>query len=162
MEIVKKIIYFSVGIIMTVGFIAIGMSMYNRSKASIASANAQYDNMIAKYSDIEYSIYDGEGGTASGTEVRELINGLTDPAVSVYVKNGSYKKNASGDGVVYNCAEGKSCGYDDRNPVSFSDARKYMNDRSEGMYYINPDAVFAAEVCRNANGVISAVCFVQK
>ena len=164
MDTVKKIIYFAVGIIMTVGFIVIGMSIYNKSKDTIASANAQYDGIIARYSDIEYSVYDGSGTTASGAEVKGLISRLSDSGITIYVKNGVYlgSSEKDEDGVAYNCGNGAQCGYGDKNMVEFSIASDYMNDRSRSMFYINSNATFDAEVHRNGNGIIDSLSFVQR
>ena len=164
MDIVKKIIYFSVGIIMTVGFIVIGMSMYNKSKDTISSANAQYDSLMDRYADIAYAMYDGSGSTASGAEIKDLINKLSDTNVTIYVKNGSFLKSGAQntDGVAFNCSSGSLCGYDDRNMVTYAEAKEYMSDRSKTMFYINPNATFEAGIHRNENGLISSLSFVQK
>ncbi|MCR5584170.1 MAG: hypothetical protein K6F63_01895 [Lachnospiraceae bacterium] len=164
MDAVKKIIYFAVGIIMTVGFIVMGMTIFNKSKDTIASTNAQYDGLIARYSDIEYSVYDGSGATASGSEVKDLIKRLTDTGVTIYVKNGVYLKNNSTDedGVAYNCGNGEVCGYGDKNRIDFSVASEYMNDRSRSMFYINSNATFDAQVHRDGNGIIDCLSFVQR
>ncbi len=164
MDIVKKILYFSVGIIMTVGFIVIGMSMYNKSKDTISSANAQYDGIIGRYADIEYALYEGEGTTASGTEVRDLICRLKDDSITIYVKNGSYLKNPSNDeaGVAYNCSKDGRCGYGNTYSITYETAKQNMTDRSQSMFYINPNAIFLAGVERDENGMISALSFTQK
>ncbi len=164
MDAVKKIIYFAVGIIMTVGFIVLGMSIYNRSKDTIVATNAQYDEIIGRYTDIEYSMYESGGSTASGSEVKNLINRLSDEGITVYVKNGAFLKSSSADelGVKYNCGNGETCGYGDKNKISFSDASDHINDRAMSMYYINPDAVFDVKVTRDDNGVIDSLSFVQK
>jgi hypothetical protein len=164
MDAVKKIIYFAVGIIMTVGFIVMGMTIFNKSKDTIASTNARYDGIIARYSDIEYALYDGNGATASGSEVKDLIKRLSDTGVTIYVKNGMYLKSntSEGEGVAYNCGNGEVCGYGDKNMVAFSVASEYMNDRSRSMFYINPNATFDAKVHRDGNGIIDCLSFVQR
>ena len=166
MDIVKKIIYFAVGIIMTVGFIVIGMSMYNKSKNTISSANAQYDDLMGRYADIAYALYDGTDSSASGAELKELIAKLTDESVTVYVKNGAFLKGTSGneDGVAYNCSEGNSCGYGSGNSsrVDFETALEYTGDKGKTMFYINPNATFRASVKRDENGMIRSLIFVQR
>ncbi|MBQ7637109.1 MAG: hypothetical protein IJS80_07345 [Lachnospiraceae bacterium] len=164
MDIVKKIIYFSVGIIMTVGFVVIGMSMYNKSKETIYAANSQYDDLMGHYSDIEYAMYDGSGNTASGGEIKSLINRLDDENVTIYVKNGSFLKSQSKDkeGVAYNCSAGMVCGYDDKNMINFEEAARNISDRSMSMYYINPNATFDAKLHRDENGIIDRLTFTQR
>ncbi len=163
MDIVKKIIYFAVGIIMTVGFVVIGMSIYNKSRDSISSANAQYDSIVGRYADIAYAMYEGSGATASGTEVKELILGLTDPGVSIYVKNGRYisEEGEDKEGVRYNC-RGNVCGCEGEEYFPLSSAKDYLCDRSKAKFYINSNATFDAEVRRDENGLICALEFVQR
>ena len=165
MDSVKKIIYFAVGIILTVGFIAIGMSMFNKSKETISAANAQYDSMIGRYSDIEYAIYDGADVSASGAEVTRLIKELDDGGITIFVRNGAFSKNNGSEdaGVAFNCSSGKFCGYGaDKDMIEFTEAIRFMTDKSKSMYYINPNATFKAEVHRNGNGVIDSLIFSQK
>ncbi len=150
METAKSILLFSVGIILTVGFIAIGMTIFNKSKTSIANTNAQYDSLISQYSDIEYALYENTGSTASGSEVRKLIKGLQNDGITIYVKNGEYITNHTDEkdkGVVYSYG---------------SEATKLINDKSEKENYINPMASFSCDLQRDGNGCIESITFTQK
>ena len=151
METAKRILLFSVGIILTVGFIAIGMTIFNKSKTSISNTNAQYDSLVSQYSDIEYALYESTGSTASGSEVARLIKGLDDDSISIYVKNGAYLKNNAGS----DSSEGVKYTYT-------SESRKLINDKTESEHYINPMASFSCELKRDENGCIASLTFTQE
>ncbi|MCQ2538267.1 MAG: hypothetical protein MJ124_07700 [Lachnospiraceae bacterium] len=154
METAKNILLFSVGIILTVGFVAIGMTIFNKSKTSISNTNAQYDSLVSQYSDIEYALYENTGSTASGSEVRKLIKGLKeDDNIKIYVKNGAYKQNHTEDA--------------NQTGILFSYGAKTIEEmdnktKDSGDNYINPMASFSCELKRNSNGCIESLTFTQK
>lgn len=150
METAKNILLFSVGIILTVGFIAIGMTIFNKSKTSISNTNAQYDSLVSQYSDIEYALYENTGSTASGSEVIKLIKNLDDENITIYVKNGAYladEKNDGAPGVAY---------------TANSPTAKTINDKTNTNGYINPMASFSCDLERDKNGCISSLTFTQR
>ena len=151
MDTAKHILLFSVGIILTVGFIAIAMTIFNKSRTSISNTNAQYDSLVSQYSEIEYALYENAGSTASGSEVSRLIKGLDDDSIHIFVKNGAYKESDAGKnggaGIEYSFGS-ESC--------------KLINDRSKAENYINPMASFSCELERDKNGCISKLTFTQE
>lgn len=155
MDSVKKILYFAVGIILTVSFIAIGFSIFDKTKTVISGSTAEYDAMIARYSNLSYAMYEGKGSTASGSEVKSLIEGLSNDSLTIYVKNGAYKKSRegmdNGAGIPYNCEAN-----------DFEEAVLGMSDRSKSTCYINPNAVFDCEADRDSNGELCSITFTQR
>lgn len=152
METAKSILLFSVGIILTVGFVAIGMTIFNKSKTSISNTNAQYDSLVSQYSDIEYALYENTGSTASGSEVRKLIKGLkADDNITIFVKNGAYKLNTEAE----NYPNGIRYSYN-------SSTIDQMDSKSLTDNYINPMASFSCDLMRDENGCIESLTFTQK
>ncbi len=141
MDTAKKIILFAVGIILVVGFIAIGMSIFNKGRSSVNNTTSQFDSLTSQYDDVEYANLDG--GTASGSEVVRLIQGLEkkDDGVTITVKT---KADASSNGTTY------------------SKTQKYEVTDKQNAGYINPSASFNAKVTKNTNGLVSNVTFTQK
>lgn len=155
MDSVKKILYFAVGIILTVSFTAIGFSIFDKTKTVISGSTAEYDTLIAKYSNLTYAMYEGKGSTATGSELKGLIRDLSNGNLTIYVKNGAYKKSRegmdNGAGISYNCKA------DD-----FDEALMDMSDRNRSVCYINPDAVFDCETIKDSNGELCALTYTQR
>lgn len=162
METAKKVLLFSVGIILTVGFIAIGMTIYNKARTSISNSSTQYDSIMGQFTDIEYNFYEGDRSTASGSEVIKLIKNMKADGVCIYVKNGAYNSanGNSGSGVKYEYGAA-DCGYTG-NIVSYDSAVRNIEDKTKNMFYINSSASFSCSVTRDANGTVSALTFTQK
>lgn len=171
MDSVKKILFFAVGLIMTVGFIAIGMQLFNKSKDMITGTTEEYDNIVGNYEDTKYDLFDGEDAVVSGSEIIKLIEDLDYDGIKVYVKNGEYvnsnetssggKNESTGNGVLYVKTSEASCGYEDPG-VTYKTAVRYMKDQKKEMYYINPTGMFSSEVVRDGNNSVTEILFVQK
>ncbi len=161
MDTAKKILLFSVGIILTVGFIAIGMNIYNKARASISNSTSQYDTIMGQLSDLEYSFYEGDRRTASGSELAKLIKNMKAGTAVIYVKNGEYTvvNGSSGVGVKYEYGA-NDCGLSG-NTMTFESAVKNMEDKSKALFYINPSASFSCLVTRDSNGSVSTLTFTQ-
>lgn len=145
----KKILYWAAGAAVLVLLILYGFNMANKGKVGSDESMATYDNLMSKYgSDVEYSSYDG--GTASGSEVIDLIkSGIVD-GVNVTVINGENQKTgATIKFVTYSAAS------------SDEEISKIYN-KNIGTSYINPKANFSSSVTRDANGIIDSVVFKQK
>lgn len=171
MDSVKKILFFAVGLIMTVGFIAIGMQLFNKSKDMITGTTEEYDNIVGNYEDAKYDLFEGDDAFVSGSEIIKLIEDLDYDGIKVYVKNGEYKeKNKStagaanestGDGVLYRKTSEASCGYEEPG-VTYKTAVRYMKDQKKAMYYINPTGMFSSTVVRDGNNSVTEIVFEQK
>ncbi len=162
MDTAKKILLFSVGIILTVGFIAIGMSIYNKGRSSISNSTSQYDSIMGQFTDIEYSFYEGDRSTASGSELIKLIKNMKADGTCIYVKNGAYNdaNGGSGSGMKYEYGA-NDCGCSG-NTATYDNAVKYLEDKGKSLFYINPSASFSCSVSRDANGTVSTLVFSQK
>ncbi len=161
MDTAKKILLFSVGIILTVGFIAIGMNIYNKARASISNSTSQYDTIMGQLSDLEYSFYEGDRRSASGAELIKLIKNMKTGGAVIYVKNGEYSvaNGSQGAGVKYEYGA-SDCGYTG-NSMSYDSILKNMEDKSKSMFYINPAASFSCQVTRDSNGTVNTLTFTQ-
>jgi flagellar basal body-associated protein FliL len=148
MSTAKKILLFSVGLILVVGFVAIGLTIYNKGKTSVANTSAQYDNLVAQYDDVEYALYDG--GTASGSEVLALCKALArkQDGVTIIVKTGMNK--TTGISFKY--------GTDDyESNITAAETKK-----ADSADYINPAASFTGKVTKDNNNIVTTVTFTQK
>ena len=147
MSTAKKFIISAVSIIVAVMFVMVIVTISNKGKNSINNSTGQYDSIVSQYSDIQLSMY--ENSSVSGSQIIELINGLTESSgYSVIVVNGENQKaGASPASHTYT--------------YNSSDASKISN-KSEAGYYINPNAAFSSTVSRDGNGIVTSVKFIQQ
>lgn len=152
MSTAKKILLFSVGLILVVGFVAIGLTIYNKGKTSVANTSAQYDNLVSQYDDVEYALYDG--GTASGSEVVALCKALArkQDGVTIVVKTG---KNTTGITFKYGTTDSEKATYEAN--ITAAETKRANSDD-----YINPAASFSGKVEKDSNNIVTKVTFTQK
>ncbi|MCQ2538551.1 MAG: hypothetical protein MJ124_09145 [Lachnospiraceae bacterium] len=155
METAKKVLLFACGIILVVGFIALGFSLFNKGKTGVATATGNYDKVASKYDEVEYAIYDGS--TASGAQVVEMIKNLPDRDDNVTIK----VLTKANDGTTPTWL---SFNYGNSTNRTASEAligtateRRANNDD-----YINPTGTFDCVVKRDGNGIVLEVEFKQK
>lgn len=145
----KKILFWSASAAMLVIIILFGFQATKKGRTGANESMGAYDNLMSKYgSDVEYSSYDG--GTASGSEVIDLIKSGVIDGVSITVVNGENQKNG---------ATVKSVTY---SVDSTAEDIAKIYDVSERANYINPKANFTSSVTRDENGIIDSVLFTQK
>ncbi len=166
MDSVKKILFFAVGLIMTVGFIAIGMQLFNKSKEMIEGTSEEYDNIVRNYEDANYELFD-EAEEVSGNEIIRLIEELDYDGIRIYVRNGEYsvKQDTTDEneekGILYEKTSEAACGYGSET-VTYKTAVKYMKDQKKSLYYINPTGIFSVETVKDKNKIITEILFTQK
>lgn len=83
MDVVRKILLFAVGLILCITFVAIGVSVFNRSKGSVNDATAKYDNLMSSL-ETDYAKYKAND-VIKGSELRQLImsSGVDDVRITV-------------------------------------------------------------------------------
>ncbi len=164
MDSVKKVLLFSVGVILTVGFITIGMGIFNKCKKTIDGATGKYDDAVAALTglgDLD------QNSSVKGSAVMEMIKDM-DSDIVIYVKNGETKDKSAGDnslkaGIVYRKASGKTCGYGNADSfITYDEALKKATDRKSSLFYINPAAEFTCVSEKDSNGSVSSITFTQE
>jgi len=147
MEISKKVVLYSVGIVFLMAFVFIGVMVYSKGEGSTTSTMAKYDSFLEQFGNVELVMFDN--GTASGSDVLKLISGLdADSGYTISVTNGE-----SDTEVVYTAA-----GVDS---LSLSEAVARAKKKTEKDYYINANASFTSVIEKDGNGVVTQVTFVQ-
>ena len=145
----QKIMFWAAGAAVLVGIILFGFQMTNKGRTGANESIGTYDSLMTKYgSDVEYSSFDG--GTASGSEVIDLIKGGMVDGVSITVINGENQKSG---------ATIKSVTYSATSTAEDIDKIYNKDIRTS---YINPKASFASSVTRDGTGIIDSVVFKQK
>lgn len=142
----KKFLITAAGLVLAIMFIGILFAIAGKGRTTIAETSTQYDSLMAKYTNVQLSLYDNS--SASGSEIIALIKGLTeDDVYSIKVTNGSGTE--------------KTYTYATVNAES-STVLEDISDKLKTESYINPTASFKSALSYDANGEISYVSFQQK
>ena len=142
----KKFLTVAAGLVLAIMFIGITFAIAGKGRTTIGETSTQYDSLMAKYTNVQLSLYDNS--SASGSEIVALIKGLTeDDSYSIKVTNGTGTE--------------KTYTYTTVNAAS-STVLEDISDKSETESYINPTASFKSALSYDANGEISCVSFQQK
>ncbi len=164
MDSVKKVLLFSVGVILTVGFITIGMGIFNKCKKTIDGATGKYEDAVLALTGL--GDFD-KNGSVKGTAVLDMISGM-DGDIVIYVKNGEVKDKSAGDntlkaGIVYRNSSGRVCGYGNGDSlITYDEALRKASDKKSSLFYINPAAEFTYVSEKDSNGRISSITFTQE
>lgn len=144
MKISKEAIFTAAGILLTIAFVFLCVTIYKKGESSITESTSKYDSLAAQFGDAELVMYDN--GTASGSDVLSLISGLdSSKGYTIKVTNGK-DKTAS-----YAYAA---------NSTSLDTAIAKAKTKSDDNY-INPYASFTSTLTRDGNGVVVSVEFKQ-
>ena len=142
----KKFLTVAAGLVLAIMFIGITFAIAGKGRTTIGETSTQYDSLMAKYTNVQLSLYDNS--TASGSEIVALIKGLTeDDSYSIKVTNGTGTE--------------KTYTYTTVNATS-STVLEDIADKSETESYINPTASFKSALSYDENGEISCVSFKQR
>lgn len=148
----SKFLLIAMGLIITFILCAIGFNIMNKGRSSVNATMDSYDDMIGQVGDVKFSIY--ADSSASGSDVVNLVKNLkASDGVNIVVTN------KSGSTVTYSNTTGTVAGKD-TSGVTYTLAD--ISDRSKTAAYINSLASFDGSLSRDANGVITAVNFVQR
>jgi hypothetical protein len=141
MDIVKKIIYFAVGLLVLLGFIGTGIGLYNMGKKSAEQSKTELSEIM---NSDRYSRY--EDSTILGDELYKLTN--NEDGVNIVVITGS-NTGTSSAGVTYTKGAVVGSGADERKVKTSSN-------------YINPYATFTCtKIDRSGTGVVTKLTFMQ-
>lgn len=131
---VKKVIYFIVGLIITMAFIGEATGYFNKSMAMSKTTKTSYDSTLERISNSTYSEF--ENTTVSGADAISAIRLYADDTFTVTVKT---KRSSQS----YN----KSSGY---NATSINDTN-----------YIEPTAKFKSVLGTNELGTVNSITLTQ-
>lgn len=132
---VKKVVLFVVGMLLAMGFIAIGMNYYTKSVAMSKTTETSFDSLNEKIVNNNYTEYDNNDNLRGSDAINAIrLYAAENFTVSVTTNRGnkSYNKNE------YN-----------------------VTDLSN-QYYIEPTAKFSAKLEKNDNGSVNGITLTQK
>ncbi len=153
MDNVTKWILLGAGVLVTIGIIIWGISMYDKSAETNNQASAKLDNVNSQMLESDITMYDGL--SISGGEVINVIRKMQDDYISIKVVT---KADTSGTCYIYNSTvSGGVANLSSEIPFDVSKALDPTDSK-----YIYPQGNFEGEVIRDANGAPVLIEFTQK
>jgi len=147
----KNFIKSAVGILIVVAICFVSVTIYKKGNASISNSIRDYDEIVLQFENAKLKNY--ENSTATGSQIVDLIKTLKEEdGVTIVVANGY---------TIAKKEEPKEYTYQDIY-ASDSELLKYIADKSQKAYYINPYASFTSGVMYDENREIYSVIFEQK
>ncbi len=139
MENIQKIIFFAVGLIVTIGFISVGIGLYNKAKDTTSENIAQTENILGKLASSSLSF--AKGDTVTGAEVIEALEALDqNTAVTIKVATGLQTTPV---------------------PYTSTSTLNKVYDKTNDNY-INPSLKYTvSEITVNKNGILTGITFTQ-
>lgn len=135
MDNIKKAIMFAVGILITVGIIAMGLSFYGKANNMTKSADTSLNDVTQTISNSKYTEYDGT--TVSGTQA---INAIRLYAANNFTVTVSTKKTTT----------------------SYNSATSYNVTDISKSDYIEPTAKFKSELDKTDNDTVNKIKLTQQ
>ncbi|WP_291568940.1 hypothetical protein [Clostridium sp. UBA2485] len=135
MDNIKKAIMFAVGILITVGIIAMGLSFYGKANNMTKSADTSLNDITQTISNSKYTEYDGT--TVSGTQA---INAIRLYAANNFTVSVSTKKTTT----------------------SYNSATSYNITDISNSDYIEPTGKFKSELEKTANDTVNKIKLTQQ
>ncbi|WP_454053335.1 MULTISPECIES: hypothetical protein [unclassified Clostridium] len=135
MDNIKKAIMFAVGILITVGIIAMGLSFYGKANNMTKSADTSLNDITQTISNSKYTEYDGT--TVSGTQA---INAIRLYASNNFTVSVSTKKTTT----------------------SYNSATSYNITDISNSDYIEPTGKFKSELEKTANDTVNKIKLTQQ
>ena len=152
---VLKFLLLAAGCIIVVVLISLGFNLANKGKADVDTNVEKYNNLSAKYDDVEITIYDGM--TVLGSEVKQLIkNYENDDYLSIVVKTSMasspipYVNTPESDEI-----KSKPTG----SPKTYHEMQAVTKREND---YINDRGNFLGKVYYDENNVASCIWFEQQ
>ncbi|ARC84438.1 hypothetical protein U732_1004 [Clostridium argentinense CDC 2741] len=135
MDNIKKAIMFAVGILITVGIIAMGLSFYGKANNMTKSADTSLNDITQTISNSKYTEYDGT--TVSGTQA---INAIRLYAANNFTVSVSTKKTTT----------------------SYNSATSYNITDISKSDYIEPTGKFKSELEKTDNDTVNKIKLTQQ
>ena len=136
MEQARKILMFAVGIILTIAFVGVGVTIFKKSQSTIGDATTKYDSLISSLNN-DWSGYK-EGTEITGSELVTLLSYIPE-GYEITVKT---KEDTTG--------------------ITYTTTKPYIAPTETSKEYINPKAEFACTPKSNSNGIVNSLTFTQQ
>lgn len=155
---IQKALWLGVGILLFIGIVSTGLSLYNKGRGVAETSSQQLDKVSKDLSEASYAPYNN--AKTSGADVLSAIKLYADQSgdfiITVKTKTGSATYISGGSissGVVGSLSK--------KNRTEIDNQIKSAND-STNTNYINPTASFYAQLAYDANDVIKGITFSQE
>lgn len=145
---IVEYIVIGVSVALVVGAAIFGINYTKQGKAVSAADGKHLANIQAELSDAEFDAYDGV--TITGSEVVNVVKRFEDNEVAVKVVT---KKSTAFYGYSLDANN-------ELQTTNVSSASK-MQDLSSPLY-VNPSGSFVGSILKDANDVVTGICFTQQ
>lgn len=155
---IQKALWLGVGILLFIGIVSTGLSLYNKGRGVAENSSQQLDKVSKDLAESTFAPYNN--AKTSGADVLSAIKLYGDQSgeiiISVTTKTGTSTYISGGSisgGVVGNLSQMTRTAIDAQ--------IKQANDSTSNQY-INPTASFYAQLARDKNDVIKGISFTQE
>ena len=155
---IQKALWLGVGILLFIGIVSTGLSLYNKGRGVAEVSSQQLDKVSKDLSEASYAPYNN--AKTSGADVLSAIKLYADQSgdfiISVKTKTGASTYISSGS-----ISNGTVSSLSTMNRSAIDLQIKNAND-STNSNYINPTATFYAQLAYDSNEVIKGISFTQE
>lgn len=155
---IQKALWLGVGILLFIGIVSTGLSLYNKGRSVAENSSQQLDKVSRDLAESIFAPYDN--AKTSGADVISAIKRFTDQTgeiiISVKTKTGTATYVSSGS-----ISGGVVSGVSALSRSVIDGQIKNAND-SKNSQYINPTATFYAQLAYDQNDVIKGISFTQE
>lgn len=155
---IQKALWLGVGILLFIGIVSTGLSLYNKGRGVAEASSQQLDKVSKDLSESSYAPYNN--AKTSGADVISAIKLYADQTgdfiISVKTKTSSATYISGGS-----IANGKVSSLSEMQRTAIDAQIKNANDSSHS-HYINPTASFYAQLAYDQNDVIKGITFTQE
>lgn len=155
---IQKALWLGVGILLFIGIVSTGLSLYNKGRGVAEASSRQLDNVSKDLAESSFAPYNN--AKTSGADVISAIKLFSDQTgeIIISVKTKTSTNNYVSSGSISN---GTVSGLSAMTRSAIDNQIKNAND-STGSSYINPTATFYAQLAYDKNDVIKGITFTQE
>lgn len=155
---IQKALWLGVGILLFIGIVSTGLSLYNKGRGVAEASSQQLDKVSKDLSESSFAPYNN--AKTSGADVVSAIKLYADQTgdfiISVKTKTSSTTYISGGS-----ISNGTVSSLSEMQRTAIDAQIKNANDSSHS-YYINPTASFYAQLAYDQNDVIKGIVFTQE
>lgn len=153
MENVINLIKYSVGAFLVIAICVLMVNVYKKGKNSINESLGEFDRLVEEINSKDYGDYVGK--KIKGVDVLDIITSLSaDEEIKIIVVN---RENMYGEGDIHYT----EYTYENTHSLNSTMLKDAKNPEKKERY-INPKALFTAEVLYDINSVNTGIRFIQE